>query len=210
MDAGLAAVLGASVGALGTGMTGLTVALLARNTAHRQVKAEAMRVLRESRRATYITFAETHERYLDLLCTTLTVLSRAERFPDQRDEWIANAHKHWKQALKYRQVEVQKVRPILFLDATRPVAEAALEMSESFALLSAATRRTIEGIRGEALDKGPITPPLPGYIEALAQGGVDHETPDLKVLREQAQEAYKAYLRTTADAIGEKSLLPPG
>lgn len=58
MDSRLAAVLGATVGALGTGATCLAAALLAR-TARHQVQVENMRALRESRRATYLAFAET-------------------------------------------------------------------------------------------------------------------------------------------------------
>lgn len=93
-----------------------------------------MRALRESRRATYLAFAEAHERYLDLLSTTLIPLSRIERSPSQREEWIEKAHKRWNQALKYRQNETQKIRAVLYLDATRPVAEAALEVTMRFAL----------------------------------------------------------------------------
>ncbi|MBT2404578.1 MULTISPECIES: hypothetical protein [unclassified Streptomyces] len=210
MDAGLAAVLGATVGALGTGATGLAAALLSRNTARHQVKAESMRALRDSRRATYLAFAERHERYLDLLSTTLTPLGRVERFPDQREEWIEKAHKRWDQALKYRQNEVQKIRVVLSLDATRPVADAALEVTEKCTLLSGATRHAIEALKGQALDTGPITPPLPGYIELLAEAGLDPAAPDLHVLQGRAQDAYKAFLRTAADAVGENGLLPSG
>lgn len=34
-------------------------------------------------------------------------LGRAERFQDQREVWIEEAHKRWNQALKYRQSEVE-------------------------------------------------------------------------------------------------------
>ncbi|MEU2294092.1 hypothetical protein [Streptomyces bacillaris] len=206
MDSGLAAVLGATVGALGTGATGLAAALLARSTARHQVLSENMRALRESRRATYLAFAETHERYLDMLSTTLIPLSRVERFPDQREEWITKAHKRWDQALKYRQNEVQKIRAVLYLDATRPVAEAALEVTARFVLLSGATRRTFEALMGQGLDTGPITPPRPGYVDMLAEDGLDPETPDLDVLQDRAREAYNAFLRTAADAVGENGL----
>ncbi|WP_331758147.1 hypothetical protein [Streptomyces anulatus] len=210
MDSGLAAVLGATVGALGTGATGPAAALLARSTARHQVQAENMRALRESRRATYLAFAEAHERYLDMLSTTLIPLSRIERFPDQREEWIAKAHQRWDQALKYRQNEVQKIRAVLDLDTTRPVAEAALEVTTRFALLSSATRRTIEALMGRCLDTGPITPPLPGYVDILTEDGLDPEMPDLDVLQDRALEAYKAFLRTAADALGENGLRNSG
>lgn len=200
--------LGATVGALGTGATGLAAALLSRNTARHQVKAESMRALRDSRRATYLAFAETHERYLNLLSTTLIPLGRIERFPDRREEWIEKAHKHWDQALKYRQNDVQKIRVVLSLDATRPVADAALEVTKRFVVLSGATRRAIEALKGQGLDGGPITPPRPGYVELLADDGLDPEMPDLDVLQDRARDAYKAFLRTAADTVGENGLLP--
>ncbi|WP_327138212.1 hypothetical protein OG585_47430 (plasmid) [Streptomyces sp. NBC_01340] len=40
MDAGLAAILGATVGALGAAVTSATVALLSRSTARNQVRTE--------------------------------------------------------------------------------------------------------------------------------------------------------------------------
>lgn len=169
-----------------------------------------MRALRGSRRATYLAFAETHERYLDLLSTTLIPLSRVERFPDQREEWIEKAHKRWGQALKYRQNEVQKVRVVIALDATPAVAEAALEVTARFTLLSGATRRAIEAFKGQGLDTGPITPPRPGYIDLLMEAGLDPETPDLEVLQDRARNAYRAFLRTAADAVGENGLHPSG
>lgn len=68
---------------------------------------------------------------------------------------IEKAHKRWDQALKYRQNEVQKIRAVLYPDATRPVAETALEVGQ-----------------GQGLDTGPITPPRPDYIELLTEDGL--------------------------------------
>ncbi|MYW47917.1 hypothetical protein [Streptomyces sp. SID161] len=58
MDAGLAAVLGATVGAAGTGGAGIVAALLARSQARSQLQAEHARIIREPRRAAYAGFAE--------------------------------------------------------------------------------------------------------------------------------------------------------
>ncbi|GGP56291.1 hypothetical protein [Streptomyces sindenensis] len=207
MDAGLAAVLGATVGALGTAVTGAAAALLTRSTARHQVKAEAFRTLRESRRATYTSFAETSGRYLEMLSTTLIPLERVERFPDQRNEWIEDAHKRWKKALRYRQNEVQRERVLLRLDATRPVADAAQEVAKRCVLLSRATGRAIAANMGQDLDTGPLTPPSPGYIELLAEDGLDPETPDLDRLQSEARDAYNAFLRTAAHDLGENGLL---
>ncbi|MBZ4016256.1 hypothetical protein [Streptomyces purpurogeneiscleroticus] len=122
MDAGLAAVLGTTVGAIGTPATGATAALLSRSTARDQVRTETLRALREARRATYAGFAETAGRYVDMLATTLIPLERVDRFPEQREAWIENAHKHWKKALRFRQDEFQQGRILLYLDAAPPVA----------------------------------------------------------------------------------------
>jgi hypothetical protein len=73
---------------------------------------ETLRTLRESRKAACLTFAEVAERYLDLLSTTLLPVGRIERFPEQRENLIANAHNHWKRALRYRQNEVQRARGV--------------------------------------------------------------------------------------------------
>ncbi|WP_329296162.1 hypothetical protein [Streptomyces sp. NBC_01455] len=90
------------------------------------------------------------------------------------------------------------------------MADAALEVTERFILLSGATGRAIEALKGQALDGGPITPPRSGYVELLAEYGLDPEVPDLGVLQDRARNAYKAFLRTAADAVGENGLLPSG
>ncbi|MEN8654835.1 hypothetical protein ABCR94_30660 [Streptomyces sp. 21So2-11] len=142
-----------------------------------------------------------------MLSTTLTPLDRVQRFPDQREAWIEDAHKRWKKALRYRQNEVQRVRVLLYLDATRPVTEAALEMAKRFVLLSRATGRAIAALKD--LDTGPLTPPSPGYTELLAADGLGPEAPDLGFLQSQAREPYNTFLRTAADALGENGLFPP-
>ncbi|WP_158691067.1 hypothetical protein [Streptomyces sp. 351MFTsu5.1] len=58
MDAGLAAVLGAAVGAIGTGGAGIGAALLARSQARSQLQAEHARILREPRKVAYLALAE--------------------------------------------------------------------------------------------------------------------------------------------------------
>ncbi|MER5549456.1 hypothetical protein ABT072_45430 [Streptomyces sp. NPDC002589] len=58
MDAGFAAVLGAAVGALGTGSAAIGAAVLARSQARAQLAAEHARIIREPRKAAYAAFAE--------------------------------------------------------------------------------------------------------------------------------------------------------
>jgi hypothetical protein len=58
MDAGVAALLGAAVGALGTGGAAVVTGLLGRGQARTQLRAEHVRLLREPRRAAYVAFAQ--------------------------------------------------------------------------------------------------------------------------------------------------------
>lgn len=207
MDAGLAAVLGAIVGTLGTAVTGVAAAFFTHSTARRQVKAEALRTLRESRRATYTSFAETSGRYLEMLSTTLTPLENVERFPEAREQWIEDAPKRWTKALRHRQKEVEGQRLRLALDATRPVSDAAEDLAKNFVLLSYATRRAIAAHKGHDLDTGPIEPPLPSYIALVTEGGLDPEAPDLKALQSRARDAYNAFLSAAASDLGENGML---
>ncbi|WP_093852021.1 hypothetical protein [Streptomyces pini] len=207
MDAGLAAVLGATVGALGTAMTGAIAALLSRSTARYQVRTETLRALRESRRATYASYAETIDHYLDKLSDTLIPLGRVKRFPEQRGIWIEKAHTRWNEALKYRQNEVDTQRVLLQLDATRPVAEASLEMATWCALLSRATGRAIAELKGQDLDTGPLSPPSPQYVQLLLTEGFDPEKPDLDQMQSRARDAYSDFLSTAAADLGENGVL---
>ena len=207
MDAGLAAILGATVGALGTAITGATAALLSRSTTRHRVRTETLRVLRESRRTTYASYAKTIDHYLDKLATTLIPLGRVERFPERREEWVESAHKRWKEALKYRQTKVDTQRVFLQLDATRPVSEAALEVAKWCVLLSRSTARTIAELKGHDLDTGPLSPPSPGYTQLLLSEGFDPEKPDLDRLQSQARDAYNAFLSTAAADLGGNRIL---
>ncbi|MFF3879406.1 hypothetical protein [Streptomyces sp. NPDC001978] len=69
MDSGLAAVLGATVGAVGTGGAAVVAALFARSQVRMQLRAEHQRSLRDPRKAAYVTLAECwrskHERASD-------------------------------------------------------------------------------------------------------------------------------------------------
>ncbi|MEW1699426.1 MULTISPECIES: hypothetical protein [unclassified Streptomyces] len=207
MDAGLAAVLGAAVGALGTAVTGATAALLSRSAARHQVRAETLRVLREARRSTYADYAKTIDHYLDKLDTTLIPLGRAERFPEQRDQWVENAHRRWNEALRYRQTEVDTQRVLLQLDATPQVTETAAQLAKWCVLLSRSTGRAIADLKGQDLDTGPLSPPSPGYAQLLVAEGFDPEKPDLDRLSSRARNAYRAFLSVAAADLGEKGVL---
>ncbi|MER5473806.1 hypothetical protein ABZX90_09595 [Streptomyces sp. NPDC002935] len=92
--------------------------------------------------------------------------------------------------------------------ATRPVADAASACSAAFALLSYAAGNTIAGLKGEELDSGPLKPPNAGFVDLLAENGMDGHNPDLGLLQKQAAQAYTAFLQTAADALREAALTP--
>ncbi|MET9912939.1 hypothetical protein ABZZ74_40245 [Streptomyces sp. NPDC006476] len=58
MDSGIAAVLGAAVGAAGTVAAGLVSGWASRSTTRLQLRAEHVRLLREPRRSAYLRYAE--------------------------------------------------------------------------------------------------------------------------------------------------------
>jgi hypothetical protein len=74
MDAGLAAVLGAAVGAIGTGGAGIGAALLARSQARSQLQAEHTRIIREPRKAAYIALAEAILKDYNKMVTAISCL----------------------------------------------------------------------------------------------------------------------------------------
>ncbi|WNI27300.1 hypothetical protein [Streptomyces sp. ITFR-16] len=207
MDAGLAAVLGATVGALGTAMTGATAAFLSRSTARHQVRTDTLRTLRDARRATYAGYAKAIDHYLDKLGTTLILLERVERLPEQREEWVESAHRRWIEALRYRQTEVDTQRILLQLDATPQVSETALQVAKWCVLLSRSTGRAIADLKGRDLDTGPLSPPSPGYAQLLVAEGFDPEKPDLDRLLSRARDAYGAFLSMAAADLGEYGVL---
>ncbi|MFE3180167.1 hypothetical protein ACFXKR_04585 [Streptomyces violascens] len=93
VDAGWAGVLGATVGALGTGAAGIAAALLARSQARMQIHAEALRAIREPRKSAYVAFAETWWTRYSLLFDGWIELELAEENPDssEYDNLIAAA-----------------------------------------------------------------------------------------------------------------------
>ncbi|MFJ7293595.1 hypothetical protein [Streptomyces collinus] len=69
MDAGLAAVLGAAVGALGTGGAAITAAVITKSQARLQLRAEYARSLREPRKVAYVALAEVAIKFRSHLTT---------------------------------------------------------------------------------------------------------------------------------------------
>ncbi|MEV5283518.1 hypothetical protein [Streptomyces sp. NPDC052811] len=80
-------------------------------------------------------------------------------------------------------------------------------MAKWCVLLSRATGRAIETLKGHDLDGGPLTPPSPGYAQLLAMEGFDPETPDLELLEKRARTEYRAFLNAAAADLAENGIL---
>ncbi|MFG2469188.1 hypothetical protein ACGFXB_27540 [Streptomyces canus] len=85
MDAGLAAVLGATVGAIGTGGAALATSLLNRSQARLQLLVEHERFLREPRRDAYVAYAESISKINDLITAIRGTMLRIPRTGSQEE-----------------------------------------------------------------------------------------------------------------------------
>ncbi|MFB6962239.1 hypothetical protein ACFCYB_35995 [Streptomyces sp. NPDC056309] len=97
MDSGVAAVLGAAVGAVGTGGAAVIAAILARSQARIQMQADYVRMLREPRKASYVAYVEAHDEVTKLLHQVFVLLMRDPEISDpdiraQRREEAENVY----------------------------------------------------------------------------------------------------------------------
>ncbi|GAA4991787.1 hypothetical protein [Streptomyces hyderabadensis] len=182
MDAGLAAVLGAAVGAVGTGGAGVIAALLARSQARSQILAEHVRLIREPRKATYVAFVEAcreeHDRLdnacqlLDLHLNSPIVAVREERYEGARNLYDASTEA--RRALKHLEAQV-------YIEGPPSVISAAVDLSAS-----------LTDFRHEVLDV--MAPDASGTIEAM------------EAARTASYEKYLDFLYRASEAVGADGL----
>ncbi|MFH8657250.1 hypothetical protein [Streptomyces afghaniensis] len=182
MDAGLAAVLGATVGAAGTGGAGVIAAFLARSQARSQMRAEHVRLTREPRKAAYVAFIEAcqkeHDRlteagsYLTLYRTSPIVEARAERRRKATDLYDASTEA--RPALKHLEAQV-------YIEGPRSVISAAVDLSGS-----------LTDFRHEVLDL--MDPDSNGTVEAM------------EAARTGSYEKYLDFLYQASEAVGADGL----
>lgn len=127
MDAGLAAVLGAIVGAIGSSGAAITTSILGRGQARMQMRAEHVRMLREPRRNSYIAFAECSQQVVELCGTARQCATTAsvEEGP-QRADRLREAVDAYKQASDLFYGELQKALASVTVEGPEHVTEAAL------------------------------------------------------------------------------------
>ena len=188
MDAGLAAVLGATVGALGTGGAGVVVALLTRSQARLQLHAEHLRLAREPRKNTYAAFAEIAIKvhtHLTEAEAQIAVASRPHN-ASAREEMVEEANSQL-QAAEEAQKRADHLQSLVYIEGPRAVISSVVELSSALVgyrhRLMAALRLLKES--GECDG---------GTLEALETDRGDSYT------------KYVRYLYAASDTIGDSGL----
>ncbi|MBF6046369.1 hypothetical protein GO001_14230 [Streptomyces sp. NRRL B-1677] len=159
MDAGLAAVLGATVGAIGTGGAGITAALLARHQARAQLRAEHARIIREPRRAAYASYAESAIKNHNQLLKALTNLNAAsQRDPSEaRSECIATARQCY-ETVKTSGDEREQRHGQVTVEGPLAVTEAAVSCESDFIDFKIQVMECLHQLEhGESCDHNSIT-----------------------------------------------------
>ncbi|MEU8032616.1 hypothetical protein AB0C13_28935 [Streptomyces sp. NPDC049099] len=182
MDAGLAAVLGAAVGAAGTGGAGVIAALLARSQARSQILAEHVRLIREPRKATYVAFIEAcrdeHDRLgkacqlLDLHLNSPNSAASEERY--ERARTLYEASDEARRALKHLEAQV-------YIEGPPSVISAAVDLGAS-----------LTDFKHQVLDV--MDPDASGTVEAM------------EAARATAYGKYVGFLYQASQAVGADGL----
>ncbi|WP_139131654.1 hypothetical protein [Streptomyces sp. WMMB 714] len=187
MDAALAGIVGAAVGAAGTAAAGAIAALSSRAQARLQLRAEHVRLIREPRKQAYVAYAEACQtefdrlskigQHLEILQSRDSEDERAER----RESAVAlyDASTAAQGSLKHLQAQVH-------IEGPRSVINAAIDLSGK---LGDFKHRLLDVIHPE-----------------LQTGEVDDTSEKIKAARDTAYRAYLKFLYRSSDAIGEDGI----
>ena len=138
MDAGLAALLGAAVGALGTGGAALVTGFLGRGQARMQLRAEHARLLREPRRSAYVAFAQCFQEVHALHAAAAKSASAAtEAGEPDRGRLLREADGAYEQAGERLHGRLQRLQSAVAVEGPPGVTSAALGAED--ALLASRT-----------------------------------------------------------------------
>lgn len=154
MDAGLAAVLGAAVGALGTGGAAVVTGLLGRGQARTQLRAEHARLLRESRRSAYVSFAQSFQEVLALHAKVAQSASAAvEAEEPDRSRLLSDADGAYTQAGEQLHSELQQQQSAVLVEGPPALTAAAFEAESALLASRVELYRWIRGLeRGAATE----------------------------------------------------------
>ncbi|MET8098444.1 hypothetical protein ABZV29_18445 [Streptomyces sp. NPDC005236] len=130
MDSGTAAVLGAAVGAVGTGAAGVVTALFARSQARFQITAEHARISREPRKATYVAYAEISQRIYDKIHMAENELGLIEssQQPEEQQYYIDAARVLYAEAEEL-EPEWEHLQAKVYIEGPDEVISAAVDYS---------------------------------------------------------------------------------
>jgi hypothetical protein len=155
MDAGLAAVLGAAVGALGTGGAALLTGLLGRGQARTQLRAEHVRLLREPRRSAYVAFAQSFQEVQALHAEAFKSASAAAGTAEpDRSTLLDEADRLYAQAGDKLYGEFQQRQSGVTVEGPPPLTAAAFTAENALLTFRGELHRLIRGLRrGPAADE---------------------------------------------------------
>jgi hypothetical protein len=128
MDAGLAAVLGAVVGAIGTGGAGITAAFLNRSQVRMQVQAEHIRFLREPRKSAYVAYIEVCLREFERLTRARRFLVIAARTNDSAAEFEDEAQQCYDDSSE-AQSQIEHLQAQVYVEGPTSVIDKAVDLS---------------------------------------------------------------------------------
>ncbi|MGA5506211.1 hypothetical protein [Streptomyces umbrinus] len=132
MDAGLAALLGAAIGSLGTGAAALVTGLLGRGQTRMQLRAEHARLLREPRRSAYVAFTqcfqEVHALHTE---AAISASAAAEAGEPDRGRLLRDAGGTYERAGERLHGELQQRQSAVTVEGPPVVTTAAFEAEDA-------------------------------------------------------------------------------
>lgn len=147
MDAGLAALLGATVGALGTGGAAFVTGSLGRRQARMQLRAEHVRLLREPRRSAYVAYAQCFQEVHALQAEAAKCASEAADAQEpHRGRLLRDADSAYARAGERLHGELQQRQSAVTVEGPPPVTAAALEAEGALLIARGDVHRYIRNL----------------------------------------------------------------
>ncbi|MFI1253307.1 hypothetical protein ACH4U6_05785 [Streptomyces netropsis] len=156
MDAGIAAVLGAAVGAIGTGGAGVAAALIGRSQSRQQIQAESLRLLREPRKTVYVAYAEACRRQLEVLSSTrerLVIHLSTQAEDEAHASSLDTATSHVEEATS-QEVVLEHLQAQVYIEGPRSVIDAATELGDALDQFLSAADQAVEAMQGGQRPEG--------------------------------------------------------
>ncbi|MGW9595074.1 hypothetical protein ACWHLZ_32845 [Streptomyces chartreusis] len=189
MDSGLAAVLGATVGALGTGGAAAIAAFLGRSQTRMQLQVDLQKSLREPRRAAYVAYAEGFRHSFELYQDAKRKLELAIEFPNTRTEDLENSRHLFQQAFD-KQKELEHQESVIYVEGPSEVTSAVVKAGANLGKYRSALLQALHSV-----DEMPDEEVL-SRCEAL----------EPKVTA--AHKSYLKFLYASSEALGYNPLKP--